>query len=125
MENLLITWNRFRCGKRSKKDVMLFEAKLADNLTELHQHLVMRTYEMVRIQRSIFRTRSRGTSTKQVCATDSCTILFTRNYIGILTPDLFMIRIRAGKIRVRTGRSTDFGYLQAKYQKITHAHVMY
>ncbi len=45
MENLLITWERFIRGKRHKTDVMKFEAKLADNLVELHTMLQTRTYE--------------------------------------------------------------------------------
>lgn len=45
MENLLHVWERFRSGKRSKKDVMIFESKLADNLADLHKHLKDRTYE--------------------------------------------------------------------------------
>ncbi|MBP6884698.1 MAG: group II intron reverse transcriptase domain-containing protein [Candidatus Pacebacteria bacterium] len=45
MENLLVTWNRFRIGKKSKKDVVLFEAKLSENLAELHKSLIERKYE--------------------------------------------------------------------------------
>lgn len=45
MENLLATWENFVCGKRRKKDVIKFEAGLADNLIELHTVLNNRTYE--------------------------------------------------------------------------------
>jgi RNA-directed DNA polymerase len=45
MENLLSTWENFIRGKRHKTDVMKFEAKLADNLVELHTMLQNRTYE--------------------------------------------------------------------------------
>lgn len=45
IENLIATWERFLRGKRRKKDVALFEAKLADNLAGLHQALANKTYE--------------------------------------------------------------------------------
>jgi RNA-directed DNA polymerase len=45
IENLLSTWERFIRGKRRKKDVMKFEARLGDNLLELHGMLSARTYE--------------------------------------------------------------------------------
>jgi RNA-directed DNA polymerase len=44
MENILSTWNRFICGKRTKKDVILFEVNLGDNLLELHSMLREKTY---------------------------------------------------------------------------------
>lgn len=45
LENLLGVRERFIRGKRHKKDVMTFEAKLADNLLELHTLLQTKTYE--------------------------------------------------------------------------------
>lgn len=45
MENLLSTWERFVRGKRHKRDVIQFEAGLADNLMELYKLLQSRTYE--------------------------------------------------------------------------------
>ncbi len=44
MENLLSTWESFLRGKRKKKDVIVFQAKLADNITDLHFLLKTRTY---------------------------------------------------------------------------------
>ena len=44
IENLLATWERFLRGKRHKSDVVKFEAKLADNLLELHTLLKNKTY---------------------------------------------------------------------------------
>jgi retron-type reverse transcriptase len=45
IENLLVTWERFLRGKRKKKDVMIFQAKLSDNIIELHKLLQTRTYK--------------------------------------------------------------------------------
>lgn len=45
IENLLATWERFLRGKRHKRDVILFQAKLAVNLADLHSALVNRTYQ--------------------------------------------------------------------------------
>ncbi len=44
MENLLTVWERFLRGKRSKKDVLDFQSRLADNLASLHSDLVNKTY---------------------------------------------------------------------------------
>jgi len=44
IENLLVTWERFLRGKRHKRDVMIFQAKLADNLTDLYYSLANYTY---------------------------------------------------------------------------------
>ncbi|MFZ4500072.1 MAG: reverse transcriptase domain-containing protein [Minisyncoccia bacterium] len=44
MENLLVTWERFLRGKRHKKDVIQYQAKLSDNLVDLHTLLHRRTY---------------------------------------------------------------------------------
>jgi len=44
IENLLVTWERFLSGKRKKKDVIIFQTKLADNVIELHQLLKTKTY---------------------------------------------------------------------------------
>jgi retron-type reverse transcriptase len=45
MENILSTWGRFIRGKKNKRDVIVFQAELADNLVSLHKSLVSRTYE--------------------------------------------------------------------------------
>lgn len=45
MENILATWNYFLRGKRKKKDVMIFQSKLSDNVNELHNLLQTRTYK--------------------------------------------------------------------------------
>jgi retron-type reverse transcriptase len=39
-----VTWERFLRGKRNKKDVMIFQSKLGENITELHDFLQSRTY---------------------------------------------------------------------------------
>lgn len=44
MENLLVVWKRFLRGKRHKKDVVEFEANLADNLVTLLKVLKNKTY---------------------------------------------------------------------------------
>lgn len=43
-ENLLLAWQEFSVGKRSKKDVIEFELNLADNILHLHQELASGTY---------------------------------------------------------------------------------
>jgi retron-type reverse transcriptase len=45
MENILATWDRFIKGKRSKRDVIHFESKLADNLINLYTDLMNQKYE--------------------------------------------------------------------------------
>lgn len=40
VENLLLAWEEFRKGKRSKADTARFELSLEDNLFDLHQRLV-------------------------------------------------------------------------------------
>lgn len=42
--NLLSAWKEFRRGKRRKGDVALFEFHLEDNIWQLHQELVSKTY---------------------------------------------------------------------------------
>jgi len=44
-ENFLMTWERFLRGKKYKKDVMAFGARLADNLADLHRSFVDFSYE--------------------------------------------------------------------------------
>jgi RNA-directed DNA polymerase len=44
VENLLSAWEQFLPGKRKKKDVIVFQAKLADNITALYTDLENRTY---------------------------------------------------------------------------------
>jgi retron-type reverse transcriptase len=45
IENLLTTWEKFLRGKRRKKDVILFQAKLGDNLSDIHHSLANGTYK--------------------------------------------------------------------------------
>ncbi len=45
LDNLLLAWERFRKGKRSRTDVMVFEHALEDNLFTLHEELVTGNYE--------------------------------------------------------------------------------
>lgn len=44
LENLLEAWREFLIGKRNKKDVGIFGARLMDNLFLLHQDLVYHNY---------------------------------------------------------------------------------
>jgi retron-type reverse transcriptase len=44
IQNLLRAWEAFLCGKRKKQDVVLFHAKLMDNILELRQELTEKTY---------------------------------------------------------------------------------
>jgi RNA-directed DNA polymerase len=44
LENLFLAWKEFRCGKRGKQDVQLFERNLEDNLFNLHSALRSRAY---------------------------------------------------------------------------------
>jgi len=43
-ENLLAAWRDFVAGKRGKPDVRLFQARLLDNVSELHEELAAGTY---------------------------------------------------------------------------------
>jgi len=45
IENLFIAWERFRKGKRSRQDVMLFECHLEDNLFALQAELASGAYQ--------------------------------------------------------------------------------
>jgi len=45
IENLLLTWERFLRGKKQKKDVVIFQLRLADNLTNLYYSLANYTYK--------------------------------------------------------------------------------
>ena len=44
LENLFLSWQRFRKGKSGKKDVMIFEYDLEQNIFQLHHHLKNKTY---------------------------------------------------------------------------------
>jgi retron-type reverse transcriptase len=44
IENLLAAWEEFECGKKSKPDVQAFSLNLMDNIIELHDELVNKTY---------------------------------------------------------------------------------
>ena len=44
MNNLMDAWREFVVGKRSRKDVQLFERNLITNILKLHQDLVDETY---------------------------------------------------------------------------------
>lgn len=43
--NLLATWENFIRGKKKKKDVIIFQLQLADNLIQLYKELNNKTYE--------------------------------------------------------------------------------
>lgn len=45
VENLLLSWQEFVCGKRNKKDVIEFSAYLMDNILDLRQELLDKTYK--------------------------------------------------------------------------------
>jgi retron-type reverse transcriptase len=45
VENLLAAWHEFRKGKRNKKDIQEFQLHLMDNILDLHDELVCKTYE--------------------------------------------------------------------------------
>lgn len=45
IENLLETWQRFLRGKKRKRDVILFQVKLAVNITDLFEDLKNSTYK--------------------------------------------------------------------------------
>src|SRR3989338_1745832 len=44
VENLLLAWQEFLCGKRNKRDVQEFQYRLMDNVLELHADLQNKTY---------------------------------------------------------------------------------
>jgi len=44
IENLLLTWGRFLRGKKNRKDVIRFQAELADNIASLYADLKRKTY---------------------------------------------------------------------------------
>ncbi|HEY4505704.1 MAG TPA: reverse transcriptase/maturase family protein [Candidatus Paceibacterota bacterium] len=44
VENLLTAWKEFLNGKRKRKDVRVFDTKLADNIFDLHAKLKNKTY---------------------------------------------------------------------------------
>lgn len=43
-ENLFLAWDKFKKGKRNKKDVQLFEWNLEENIFKLHRELENKTY---------------------------------------------------------------------------------
>jgi RNA-directed DNA polymerase len=45
IENVFLAWDEFKGGKRKKKDVQQFERFLEDNLFELYEELLHRTYK--------------------------------------------------------------------------------
>ena len=45
VENLLIAWKEFECGKKSRKDVQIFSMRLMDNIFSLHNELFNHTYK--------------------------------------------------------------------------------
>lgn len=45
IENLFLAWREFRRGKRAKPDVQEFEFNLEDNLFELNEQLIAKTYQ--------------------------------------------------------------------------------
>ena len=44
IENLLLAWTEFLAGKKSRKDVQIFQLRLMDNMLLLHQDLKNKTY---------------------------------------------------------------------------------
>lgn len=44
IENIFHAWDKFKKGKRNKKDVQIFEFNLEDNLFNLHDALKQKTY---------------------------------------------------------------------------------
>ncbi len=44
-ENLFLAWDKFKNGKRNKKDVQLFEWNLEENIFKLHRELKSKTYK--------------------------------------------------------------------------------
>ncbi len=45
VENLLLSWQEFLCGKRNKKDVIEFSVDLMGNILDLRQELLDKTYK--------------------------------------------------------------------------------
>ncbi len=45
VENLLSAWKEFVCGKRIRKDVLVFELNLMDNILDLHSDLKNKIYK--------------------------------------------------------------------------------
>src|SRR3989339_1915260 len=45
LDNLLLAWEEFKIGKKSRKDVQEFERNLMTNIISLHQDLVNKTYK--------------------------------------------------------------------------------
>ena len=45
IENLLLAWQEFLCGKKNKKDVQEFQQRLMDNIFSLHNDLKNKTYK--------------------------------------------------------------------------------
>ena len=45
LENLLIAWQEFLCGKRNKKDTQEFGRNLMHNVISLHNDLKDKTYK--------------------------------------------------------------------------------
>lgn len=45
VENLLLAWKEFECGKKNKKDVQEFSLRLMDNIFSLHRDLKHGTYK--------------------------------------------------------------------------------
>lgn len=45
VENLLLAWQEFECGKKSRRDVQEFSLRLMDNIFLLHRDLLHHTYQ--------------------------------------------------------------------------------
>ncbi|MBU0535081.1 reverse transcriptase/maturase family protein [Patescibacteria group bacterium] len=45
LDNLLVAWKEFRNGKRSRKDVQVFERNLMGNILQLHEDLETKSYK--------------------------------------------------------------------------------
>ena len=45
VENLLLAWQEFLCGKKSRKDVQKFQRHLMTNIFSLHRELMIEIYK--------------------------------------------------------------------------------
>ena len=45
LENLLVAWREFLCGKKRRQDVLEFSLKFTDHLFSLHHELTTKTYQ--------------------------------------------------------------------------------
>ncbi|MDP2789235.1 MAG: reverse transcriptase/maturase family protein [bacterium] len=68
IENLLLAWQEFLRDKKDRKDVILFQAKLMDNILELFNDLKNKTYKHSKYEAfSISDSKPRNIHKAQVC----------------------------------------------------------